>query len=84
LPKEEGRSIRNIKRPKHNFQKAELDRLLKSLWKRKDLGFINERSRIQFHLQLVWFAAAGARSGGILKEGIPYKVGYTHLGFLGC
>lgn len=63
--------------PKYNYKPVDLDRHLDALYTRGDLGITHERTRFQFHLILLMFANTGARKGGLLTDGIKYKVMVT-------
>ncbi|KAM0664334.1 hypothetical protein ACQRIU_006917 [Beauveria bassiana] len=74
LTSEEGSGVTNIERPKYNYKPQDLDRNLKALWSRSDIGVRHERERFQFHFLLLLFCDTGARREGLFKAGIPYKV----------
>ncbi|KAM3468374.1 hypothetical protein MY5147_007992 [Beauveria neobassiana] len=73
LTSEEGSGVTNIERPKYNYKPQDLDRNLKALWSRSDIGVRHERERFQFHFLLLLFCDTGARRGGLFRAGIPYK-----------
>ena len=74
LPNEDGSGVKDITSPKFNYKPSELDRNLNALWTRKDLGFVHERTRAQFHWLLLLFAHSGARQGTFFTAGIQYRV----------
>ncbi|PQK12981.1 hypothetical protein BB8028_0003g15960 [Beauveria bassiana] len=73
LTSEEGSGVTNIERPKYNYKPQDLDRNLKALWSRSDIGVRHERERFQFHFLVLLFCDTGARREGLFKAGIPYK-----------
>ncbi|ORY59930.1 uncharacterized protein BCR38DRAFT_350601, partial [Pseudomassariella vexata] len=60
--------------PKYNFSDNVLDRILLGLWTKKDLIYIHERSRIQFHFLLLMYCWSGARIGTFFTHGLLYEV----------
>lgn len=65
----------NMKRPKNNFGKEDLNELLLTLWTKDDLIFIHERNRIQFTFIFHVYCWTGARlSAFFTGEGLCYKV----------
>ncbi|KAJ6439168.1 telomere-associated RecQ helicase [Purpureocillium lavendulum] len=68
-----GSGVQNITKSKNNYKPADLDRNLKALWLRKDLGFVHPRILFQFHFILLGFCHSGARRNALLKPGVKYK-----------
>ncbi|KAH6617437.1 hypothetical protein F5144DRAFT_586453, partial [Chaetomium tenue] len=67
-------TVSAAERPKYNFGVADLDRVLLTLWTRRDLRFIHERERAQFHFILESFCWSGGRSGAFFEGGgLKYK-----------
>ncbi|KAH6614601.1 hypothetical protein B0J18DRAFT_439744 [Chaetomium sp. MPI-SDFR-AT-0129] len=67
-------TVSAAERPKYNFGVADLDRVLLTLWTRRDLIFIHERERVQFHFLLESFCWSGGRIGAFFEGGgLKYK-----------